>query len=96
MIALNSILGNINPETLDRQTLVRVMQIRDFRQFSPELIERLTLRAEQEFGRHSPNKPVFAIPLLEQKLHVYFQTHRSNQQSYLERNLTIMAKARYF
>ena len=96
MIALNGILGNINPEKTDRQTLVRVMQLRDFRQFSPDLVERLTLRAEQEFGRHSPNKPLFELPGLEKKIHVYFQTHRSSQQSALENNLALMAKLRYF
>ena len=96
MIALNSILGNIDPEKTDRQTLVRVMQMRDFHQFSPELIERLADRAEQEFGRRSPNKPVFELRPLEKKIHIYFQTHLSEQQSYLERNLTLMAKVRYF
>ena len=95
MIALDGILGNVDPEKLDRQMLVRVMQIRDFRQFSPELVERLTLRAEQEFGRHSPNRPVFELPALEKRVHVYFQSHRSEQQSYLENNLTLMAKIRY-
>jgi len=96
MIALDGILGNVNPEKTDRQTFVRVMQMRDFRQFSPELIERLTHRAEQEFGRHSPNKPVFELPSWEKKIHTYFQARRTEQQSYLENNLTIMARARYF
>lgn len=96
MIILDGILGNIYPETLNRQTLVRVMQLRDFRQFSPDLIERLTLLAEQEFGNHSPNKPVFEIPAWEKNIHIYFQTHRSSQRSYLESNLTLMAKVRYF
>ena len=96
MIALNDILGHINPETLDRQTLVRVMQIRDFRQFSSESVERLTVRAEQEFGRLSPNRPVFTLSSWEKKLHVYFQQHRSKQPSHMESNLTLMAKTRFF
>jgi len=96
MIALNGILGNVDPEKADRQTLVRVMQLRDFRGFSPDLIKRLTDRGEQEFGRHSPNKPVFGVPFWEKWIHVYFQTHRSSRQSTLERNLTLMARARYF
>ena len=95
MVALNSILGHINPETLDRQTLVRVMQIRDFRQFSPDWIERLTLRAEQEFGRHSPNPPVFELPSWEKKVHTHFQKNRSEQKSSLEINLTLMAEIRF-
>jgi len=96
MMTLNGIFGGVEPEVLDRQTLVRVMQLRDFRQFSPNLIERLTLRAEQEFGRQSPNKPKFELPFLEKEIHVYFQTHRSSQQSYLEMNMTLMARVRYF
>jgi len=96
MITLDGILGNINPETLDRQSLVRVMQVRDFHQFSPDLVERLTLRAEQEFGRHSPNKPVFDIHNWEKKTHIYYRTNRSAQQSYMERNLNLMARKRYF
>jgi len=96
MIALNGILGTINPETLDRQTLVRVMQMRDFRLLSPDLIERLTLRAEQEFGRHSPNRPAFELPSWEKKLHVHFQQNRSTQPSFMESNMTLMARKRYF
>jgi len=96
MIALNGILGNINPEKLDRQTFVRVIQIRDFHQFSPDLIERLTLRAEQEFGRHSPNRPVFELPSWEKRLHIHFQQHRSEQPSFMENNMTLMARVRYF
>ena len=95
MIALASILGDVNPETVDRQTFVRVMQIRDFRQFSPEFVERLAHRAEQEFGRHSPNPPVFELPALEKKIHSYFQAHRSNQKPHIEINLTLMAEVRF-
>ena len=96
MIALNGIFGGLEPESIDRHTLVRVMQLRDFRQFSPDFIERMTDRAEQEFGRQSPNKPKFELPFLEKEVHVYFQTHRSNRQSYLEINMILMAKVRYY
>jgi len=94
MIALTGVLGNIVPEELDRPSLVRVMQMRDFRQFSPEMIERLTLRAEQEFGRHSPNPPVFEFSALEKKMHTHFQQkqNRSEQKAFMENNLTLMAK----
>ena len=92
----SSVFGSFDPEKLDRKTLIRVIQLRDFRQFSPDLIERLTDRAEQEFGRHSPNKPVFVFPHWEKKIHIYFQARRSNQQSYMETNLTAMARVRYF
>jgi hypothetical protein len=96
MIAWHSTWGNIAPENIDRQTLIRVMQIRDFRRFSPDLVERLTCRAKQEFGRHSPNKPTFEFSSLEKKVHVYFQTHRSSVPSSMERNLTLMARTCYF
>jgi len=96
MIALNGIFGDIDPEKTDRQTLVRVIQLRDFRQFSPDLLDRMTDRAEQEFGRQSPNKPTFDLSFWEKNVHTYFQTHRSSQRSYLENNLTLMARVRYF
>jgi len=96
MIALNGIFGSIEPETIDRQTLVRVIQLRDFRQFSPDLLERITDRAEKEFGRHSPNKPSIEMHPVEKRIHVYFQTNRATRQSYFENNLTQMARVRYF
>ena len=95
MLALNSIFGDIDPETIDRQTLVRVIEFRDFRRFPTDLIERLTDRVEQEFGRHAPQQPVFDLPPWEKKIHLYFQTHRSEQLSRFEINLTLMAKIRY-
>ena len=95
MIALDGIFGNVEAERIDRQTLVRVIQLRDFRQFSPDLVERLTHRAEQEFGRRSPNKPVFELPLWEKRIHTYFQTHRSSQRPRSETNLSVMARVRF-
>jgi len=96
LFSLRGILGNVDPETIDRQTLVRVIQIRDFRQFSPDLIERITDRAEKEFGRHSPNKPIIELHPLEKRIHLYFQENRSNRQSHFESNLTLMARIRFF
>ena len=96
VVASHGIFWNVQPETMDRQTLVRVIQLRDFRRFSPDFVERLTNRAEQEFGRHSPNKPTFELSSWEKRIHVYFQAHRSSQQSYTEANLTAMARLRYF
>jgi hypothetical protein len=96
LIAMNGILWNIDPEKTDRKTFVRIMQIRDFRRFSPDFIERLTNRAEREFGRHSPNRPTFDLPAWERNIHIYFQTHRSSQPSNMENNLTMMIKTRYF
>jgi len=96
MLAANGILGSVDPQNVDRQTFVRLMQLRNFSRFSPDLLKSLTHRAEQEFGRHSPNKPKFELPGWEKSIHTYFQTHRSSRQSRLETNLTQMAKIRYF
>jgi hypothetical protein len=96
MLGMDGIFGNVDPENMDRQTLVRVMQLRDFRRFSPDLVERLTHRAVQEFGRHSPRKPTFELPYWEKNVHTYFQTQRSSQPSFSEINLAIMTKTCYF
>ena len=96
LFSMRGIFGNLEPETMNRQTLIRVIQLRDFRQFSPDLLERLTNRAEQEFGRHSPNRPIFEFSPLEKRIHLYFGSNRSERQSYLEGNLTLMARVRYF
>ena len=96
LFAWSGVFGDIDPENLDRQTLIRVIQLRDFHRFSPDLVERLTDRAEQEFGRQSPNKPVFEFPHWEKKIHLYFYARRSNRHSRMEANLTAMARVRYF
>jgi len=96
MIALNGIFGSLHPETMDRQRLVRVMQMRDFRRFSPDLVERFTRRAEQEFGRHSPDKPTFELSPLEKRVHAYFLQNRSSEPSSMENNLMLMARVLYF
>ena len=96
MIARNDIFGDVEPETVDRLTLVRIIQLRDFRRFPADLLERFAFRVEQEFGRLSPNKPVFEYPAMEKSVHVYFQTRRSSQPSFLEINTNLMARVRYF
>ena len=96
IVASKGIFWNVEPETINRQSLVRVIQLRNFDRFSPDFIERLTSRAEQEFGRHAPNRPVFELPQWEKRIHVYFQKNKPTTQSYLEKNLTLMARIRYF
>ena len=95
-VASKGIFWNVEPETISRQTLVRVIQLRDFSHFSPEFVERLTDRAEQEFGRLSPNRPVFELPQWEKQIHIYFQTNKPATPSNLENNLNLMARIRYF
>ena len=96
MIVLDGIFGDIDPEKMDRATLIRVIQLRDFRRLSPGLLDRLTDRAEKEFGRHSQKRPTFEFSSWEKNMHIYFQARRSSQLSYLENNLMLMAKIRYF
>jgi len=95
LFAWSGVFGNVDPVEIDRQTLIRVIQLRDFGKFSPDLVERLTDRAEQEFGRQSPNRPAFELSYWEKQLHVYFYSHRSDRPSKMETNLTMMAKIRY-
>jgi hypothetical protein len=96
MISMHSILGSINPKTIDRATLIRVMKFRDFRKLPPETVTALTLRAETEFGRRSINKPKFEFSETEKIFYVYFQNNRSEQKSFFETNLLLMARTRYF
>lgn len=96
MIAAKGIFGVIDPENIDRQTFVRIVQLRDFRRFPPDLTESLTHWAEQEFGRRSPRRPQFELPVWEKKISAYFRAHRSERQSRTETNLTAMAKIRFF
>jgi hypothetical protein len=101
MISLHSVLGTIHPKTIDRSTLIRVMQIRDFRILPPKTVAELAERAEAEFGRNSLQKPVFQFSETEKNVYAYFQSNRQKEKqqqhpSYFETNLILMAKSRYF
>ncbi|MDR0338610.1 MAG: hypothetical protein LBI18_16180 [Planctomycetaceae bacterium] len=96
MIFMRDIFGSINPETIDRTNLVRVMKFRDFRILPLETVTALTHRAEMEFGRQSNNKPVFQFSKTEKKVYAYFRNNRSKQKSFFETNILVMAKIRYF
>jgi hypothetical protein len=96
MILMRGIFGSINPETMDRTNLIRVMKFRDFRTLPPETVTALTYRAEKEFGRQSGSKPVFQFSKTERKIYAYFKNSRSEQKSFFETNLLIMARIRYF
>ncbi|MDR2756866.1 MAG: hypothetical protein LBC20_14300 [Planctomycetaceae bacterium] len=96
MISMRGIWGSIDPETIDRTNLIRVMKLRDFRTLPPKTVEALTHRAETEFGRQSDNKPVFQFSKTEKKIYAYFQNNRSEQKSFFEINLLLMARTRYF
>ncbi|MDR2117502.1 MAG: hypothetical protein LBP87_14090 [Planctomycetaceae bacterium] len=96
MILMHDIFGSINPETIDRADLIRMMKFRDFRVLPLETVEALTYRAEREFGRKSDNKPVFQFSKTEKKLYAYFQNNRSKRKSFLETNLLLMARIQYF
>ncbi len=94
--SMNGVFGPFEPETLDRMTLIRLMQLRDFRTFSPELLRRTTNRADAEFGRQSSRPPIFEFTLLEKKIYAYFRGQKSASKSCMETNLMLMARIRYF
>ncbi|MDR1963402.1 MAG: hypothetical protein LBQ50_06460 [Planctomycetaceae bacterium] len=96
MISMYGVLGSINPETIDRSDLIRAMKLRDFRMLPPETVKALAKRAEEEFGRKSVNKPEFRFSKTEKKVYAYFQNNRSEQKSFFESNLLLLARVRYF
>lgn len=100
-LAFSQVFGPFNPDKVDRATLIRAMQLRDFRTFSPDALRRTTDRAESEFGRKSAQKPVFEFSSTEKKVYAYFQEGRAGNpekgpSSHFETNLLLMARLRYF
>jgi hypothetical protein len=67
------VFGQFQPETVSRITLTRIMQLRDFRTFSAERIERTADRCDAEFGRTSPNPPYFYFSPAEKKIYARFE-----------------------
>lgn len=96
---MTPVLGPVDPPKMDRATLIRVMQLRDFQKFSNDRIAALADRAEAEFGRHG-NRPVFEFTPLEKRIYAYFREKRpdgnSAKKSFMEMNLMLMARYRYF
>ena len=93
---MNNVFGSIKPEKLDRPTLIRVMQLRDFRQMTPEQVVALADRAEAEFGRNGAMRPIFDFTPAEKKIYAYFRDERTARKSFFEGNLMLMARTRYF
>ncbi|MDR3199100.1 MAG: hypothetical protein LBU34_14630 [Planctomycetaceae bacterium] len=96
MISMHGIFGSVNPETIDRANLIRVMKLRDFRTLPPETVKALTFRAETEFGRQSANKPVFQFSKTDKQIYAYFQNNRFERKSLFETNLLLMSRIQYF
>lgn len=96
MLVMSSIFGPINVSALDRTALVNVMRLRNFQTLPPETALALTDRCEKEFGRLSVQKPVFQFSNAEKKIYNYFRNQKTPQKSFLEDNLTLMARIRYF
>ncbi len=94
--ALAPIFGPIEPANVDRATLVRIMQLRDFQKMSTENRAAWTDRAEAEFGRGGVMRPVFAFSPLEKKIYAHFRGSDRPAPSRFERNLQLMARIRYF
>ncbi|MDR2346152.1 MAG: hypothetical protein LBE18_08815 [Planctomycetaceae bacterium] len=100
---MSVIFGTNNPETIDRIVLVRQIQLRDFSQFSSEMLERFTNRIESEFGINAHQKPQFDFSPIVKRIILYYQNpnqiHQPKPSEKLlrcERNLQIIAKIRYY
>lgn len=90
------VFGPFDPQKIDRMTLIRIMQLRDFRQLPAEKISALTDRAEAEFGRDGAMRPIFEFSPTEKKIYAHFRGKDTATKSYFETNLYLMARIRYF
>ncbi len=96
VVVLRGIFGPLAPEQLNRGTLIRVIQLRDFRQLPDDKVAALADRAEKEFGRNGIQRPVFAFSGIEKRVFAYFGAEETRTPSLLETNLYEMARIRYF
>lgn len=91
----SDVFGPIKPDQMSRATLIRIMHWRDFRDFSPELLRQITDRADSEFGRKGPHRPVFAFGWIEKKLYAHFLVNNTKPPAQLKINLRLMTRTRY-
>jgi hypothetical protein len=99
MTGFHTLLGTLEPEKLDRQSLGRVMLLRDFRRLPPEVTGKMLDRFEQEFGRKEGKKPVFHFSSSEKTVLAHFQNRRnrrSENPSFCENNILLLAETKYF
>lgn len=96
VFSLNPVFGPVDPASVDRPTLIRIMQLRDFRTFSPDAMAAWTDRADAEFGRRGAQRPIFDFSDAEKKIYAFFRENPSNRKSFFETNLMLMARTRYF
>jgi hypothetical protein len=96
------IFGTNDPELVSRAVLIRQIQFRDFQQFSPEMLVRMTNRVELEFGLDSEERIRFEFSPIEKRIILSCQNQSlklpplpMDRISQCERNLRIIAKARY-
>jgi hypothetical protein len=95
------IFGTNAPESVDRVVLIRQIQFRDFRQLAPDMVIRFTDRVEFEFGLAAKSKPQFEFSPIVKRIILCYQNPNpasplpAEQLSRCERNLQIIAKARY-
>lgn len=94
--SMQRVFGPVDPASIDRLTLIRVMQLRDFRTFSRPTLERMTDRAEAEFGRKAAEKPRFEFSDPEKRIYAYFRDKKTARKSHFETNMLLMARTRYF
>ncbi|MDR1291669.1 MAG: hypothetical protein LBK06_10760 [Planctomycetaceae bacterium] len=99
---MSIIFGTNNPESVARDVLIRQIQLRDFQQYTPEMLVRITNRVELEFGVDAGERPKFEFSPVEKWVVLACQSQAPNlpplpieQVSQCERNLRIIAKVRY-
>ena len=99
------VFGRLQPENIDRLTLVRVLQLRNLRDLPAETIEKIADRSNAEFGRQSQKPPVFSFSSAEKRIYAHFgEQHYKNSgeekkksgTSYFESNLSLMVRSIYF
>ena len=96
VVATYPLFGPIDPENVDRGQLIRLMQFRDFRNFSPQLVAKLSERCDVEFGRRGGKMPEFQFSATEKKMFAYYGGKRKSADTRFETNLNLLARAKYF
>jgi hypothetical protein len=92
MISMSGVFGTLNVKTLDPQTLILVLALRDCSQLSPAVLSELAAKVETEFGLSAEQKPVFQFSSFEKKLLAFFQDENYERTSRLKKNIHLLAK----
>ena len=96
VVGLRLVYGPIDPETVDRARLIRLIQFRDFRKLPAPLVAELSERCDAEFGRRSGKMPEFRFSAAEKKIYAHYSGKRKTGDTRFETNLNLMARTKYF